>query len=164
MTIEQIVSEIKDVMELNREYKRKNNEVLSHAMNALTRENNDYEHGLNDCWASMTRLVNMKTFEREKIFKANSVRDILEEYTPHEVLKRMEHYESNVSKVEFQVGDKVKNIEYGTVGIILEESDVDPTERTWSVYTENNGVEFWCESEIDKTGERADIQSLFKKI
>lgn len=161
MTNEEILTEIRDAMELNKEARIKSNEVLNHTMNALNSNNNDYEYnrGLADCWGLFLQISKLKSSEREEAFGINSLKDILELSSPQEAMSKVNNVVG--SKTVFNPGDKVKHNDDGIVAIILEETDVDPTERTWQVYTENGCVEFWNESEIDKIDEHVDLSELF---
>lgn len=160
MTNEKILLEVREAMELNKEARIKSNEVLNHIMNALSSNNNDeYNRGLTDCWDLFIQISKIKSSEREELFGINSLKDILELSSPQEAMDKVNNIVG--SKTVFNPGDKVKHDDDGIVAIILEETDVDPTERTWQVYTENGCVEFWNESEIDKTDEHVDLSELF---
>lgn len=159
MTNEEILTEIKEVMEMNKEARLKSNEVLNHAMNSLSSEENGYNRGLADCWDLFIKISKLKSGERETLFGINSLKDILELSSPQEAMSKIKNVYSN--KVIFNAGDKVKHNENETMAIVLEETDVDPTERTWQVYTENGRVEYWNESEIEKTDEYVELSDLF---
>ena len=162
MTNEEILTEIREAMELNKEARVKSNEVLNHTMNALISNNNDedeYNRGLTDCWDLFTQISKLKSGEREELFGFNSLKNILELLSPQEAMNKVKNVVSD--RVKFNSGDKVKHNDDGIVAIILEETDVDLTERTWQVYTENGCVEYWNESEIDKTDEHVDLSELF---
>lgn len=161
MTNEEILTEIREAMELNKEARIKSNDVLNHVINALNSNNNDseYNRGLTDCWELFIKISKLKSSEREELFGINSLKDILELSSPLEAMSKVQDVISD--KVMFNSGDKVKHNDDGIMAIILEETDVDPTERTWQVYTENGCVEYWNESEIDKTDERVDLSELF---
>lgn len=162
MTNEEILTEIREAMELNKEARIKSNDVLNHTMNVLNSNNNnddEYNRGLTDCWELFIKISKLKSNEREDLFGINSLKDILELSSPQEAMSKVQDVISD--KATFNSGDKVKHNNDGIMAIILEETDVDPTERTWQVYTENGCVEFWNESEIDKTDERVDLSELF---
>lgn len=160
MTNEEILLEVREAMELNKEARIKSNEVLNHTMNALSSNNNDeYNRGLTDCWDLFIQISKLKSSEREELFGINSLKDILELSSPQEAMSKVNNVVG--SKTVFNSGDKVKHDDDGIMAIILEETDVDPTERTWQVYTENGCVEYWNESEIDKTDEHVDLSELF---
>lgn len=162
MTNGEILTEIREAMELNKEARLKSNEVLNHTMNALNSEQlkqDEYNRGLSDCWDLFIKISKLKSGERETLFGINSLKDILEVISPQEAMNKINDINSN--KMIFNSGDKVRHNEDGTVAIILDETDVDPTERTWQVYTENGCVEYWNESEIDKTEEHVDLSDLF---
>lgn len=161
MTNEEILTEIRDAMELNKEARIKSNEVLNHTMNALNSNNNDYEYnrGLADCWDLFLQISKLKSSEREEAFGINSLKDILELSSPQEAMNKVKDITND--KIVFNSGDKVKHNDDGIMAIILEETDIDPTERTWQVYTENGCVDFWNESEIYKTDEHVNLSELF---
>lgn len=160
MTNEEILLEVREAMELNKEARIKSNEVLNHTMNALSSNNDDeYNRGLTDCWDLFIQISKLKSSEREELFGINSLKDILELSSPQEAMSKVNNVVG--SKTVFNPGDKVKHDDDGIMAIILDETDVDPTERTWQVYTENGCVEYWNESEIDKTDERVDLSELF---
>lgn len=162
MTNEEIITEIREAMELNKEARIKSNDVLNHAINSLNSEQSkqdEYNRGLTDCWALFIKISKLKSGEREALFGMNSLKDILNLSSHQEVMNKVNDVNSN--KMVLNTGDKVRHNEDGTIAIILDETDVDPTERTWQVYTENGCVEFWNESEIDKTDEHVELCDLF---
>lgn len=162
MTNEEILLEIREAMELNKEARLKSNEVLNHTMNALNSEQSkqdEYNRGLTDCWELFIKISKLKSGERETLFGINSLKDILELSSPQEAMNKVNDINSN--KMVFNAGDKVRRSEDGIMAIILDETDVDPMERTWEVYTENGCVEFWNESEIEKTDEHVELFDLF---
>lgn len=160
MTNEEILLEVREAMELNKEARIKSNEVLNHTMNALSSKNDDeYNRGLTDCWDLFIQISKLKSSEREELFGINSLKDILELSSPQEAMSKVNNVVG--SKTVFNPGDKVKHDDDGIMAIILDETDVDPTERTWQVYTENGCVEYWNESEINKTDDSVDLSELF---
>lgn len=116
MTNEEIIKEIKDTMELNRETKRTTNDVLSKALSALSCKKNieeeSYNQGLNDAWELAKKIIVGKNeggyliSELIGIFGYIEFDKIVSNFTPQKAIARAEAYEKEQKEQkEIKIGD-----------------------------------------------------------
>lgn len=109
--------------------------------------NKSYEDGLSDAWSAITKLESMSSDSRYEMFDKQELpfHKILAEYSPAQLLAKIETYE----KRHFKVGTKVRTIKsedcygtelftVGTVGTIVEIISND----TWPYLVESGSCRF----------------------
>lgn len=168
-TKEQILTEIQDVMILNKDNVAKCNSALSDAKSLIMHEekelknrlDEEYKRGMNDAWEIARELCETDYNECNKIFGNTSVEPVIKTYSPSVVKEKIESYreekENRLNKIH--VGDVVQDNNDSTKATVLDcdaETTIDD-ERYWMVFTENGCVESWCENEFTKTGESVDV-------
>jgi len=122
-----------------------------------------YVDGLKDAWELAKKILYgideqlIEIFElnvKPAFFNLTHKRAIINDYTPEEVLAKIEAY-----KKEIKVGDVVED-EEGTKALVIDEA----TENTCFVFTENGCVEDWYKMDLKKTGNKISIESLLRQI
>ena len=111
-------------------------------------ENDDYNHGLNDAYKIITKILNMNSRELSTLLgytPANSI-SVINTYSIKGLANLVESYNN---EKQVSVGDEVIEDD-GIKAIVLDEADED---GVYYVITENGCVEKWDRNLFDTTGE-----------
>lgn len=103
-----------------------------------------HEDGLNEAWELVRRLKNELTpSERTELFGYYSPDDVIDIYTPQEVIKRLEKYD------EIKVGDEVEYISTSDRGVV---EHISKFTQTISVMWDNGSIGEASIKKFKKTG------------
>ena len=128
------------------------------------------DEGRNEVWELIKEIDKISSRDMVKeIFGYDCVYDIIPNLTPQEALEKYNKY-----KKEFEVGDVVhlshsENLDirdippYGVITYMYD-GNVDRQEKVFEVLLSNGDYVSCYNYEVEKTGERADIQNVLKQI
>lgn len=129
----------------------------------LPKPDKTYEQGLQDAWGLVRRLVAntnpSKLIDMGKFFGASDIVDILDKYTPQEVLAKLKAYEKST---EIKVGDVVSN---GKHALLCVKKDDD-----YFYFLDKDGAHIFLtkqnleKAELNKTGKHIDLEGIFEQI
>lgn len=173
-TNEQVIKEIYDAMQVNKEVRAKCNIALSDAISFVQHTekvvhdqlDEQYKRGMYDAWEIIKNLYRLGKNECENIFGFSFVAYIVENYTPDAAKAKIDSYnkEINIENDDIHVGDIVQDNNDNTKATILDhDADTDLDKKYWMVFTENGCVESWHEADFSKTGESVDVNSVLIK-
>lgn len=169
-TMEQILNEIQNAMTLNKNNVAKCNVALSDAKGFIMHEEKElqnrleeeYKRGMNETWEIARELCKTGYEECSEIFGDSSVETAIKNYTPKEVREKIMSYkeEQEKKKEEIIVGSIVMDIDDGRKATVL---DVDKSDNTFWVFTNEGNLECWLKNNIENTGEFIDVTSALMK-
>lgn len=169
-TSEQILNEIQNTMALNKNNVAKCNVALSDAKDFIMHEEKElqnrleeeYKRGMNEAWEVARELCKTGYEECSEIFGDSSVETAIKNYTPKEVREKITSYkeEQEKKKEEIIVGSIVMDIDDGQKAIVL---DVDKSDNSFWVFTNEGNLECWLKNNIENTGEFIDVTSALIK-
>ena len=174
-TNEQIIKEIYDAMQVNKDVRAKCNTALSDAISLvqhIEKEMQDrlveeYNRGMNDAWETAREILTTYHDICPRIFGEPSAEYVIRAYAPNRAKSKIESYNEETRKEnnKVHVGDVVKSKEDETKATVLDCDELTTLEdeRYWTVFTENGCVETWCEDDFTKTGESVDVNSVLIK-
>lgn len=167
MTREEVLKEIDEATKSFKESKKKINNALCHARNVVSKDelqipySEAYNRGLEDAWKLARKIILDEEdggMSFNKIFKiyARGEVDILKDFSPQDVMKKLEAYENEIS-----VGDVLKT-NYGTgvaINIFIPENS-----QKRSVYVLYEDGAIGLVDEYEETARHIDIQQILKQI
>lgn len=169
-TKEQILVEIGSAMELNKNTRAKCNMALSDAISLIqhnekelqNRLDEEYKCGMNDAWKIARELCKIGYEECSEIFGDSSIETAIKNYTPKEVREKIMSYkkEQEKKKEEIIVGSIVMDIDDEQKATVL---DVDKSDNSFWVFTNEGNLECWLKNNIENTGEFIDVTSALMK-
>lgn len=169
-TMEQILNEIQNAMTLNKDNVAKCNVALSDAKGFIMhkekelqdRLEEEYKRGMNETWEIARELYTTGCKECAEIFGYSSVENIIRNYTPKEIKEKIMSYkeEQEKKKEEIIVGSIVMDIDDGQKATVL---DVDKSDDSFWVFTNEGNLECWIKNNIENTGEFIDVTSALMK-
>lgn len=175
MSNEEIVKEIDEATNLMTEAKVKMNVALNLARGAIVKGNavdkeaynKGLEDGRNEVWEWLKKFGKMRANEAKRLYGYNGeLWEIFDNFTPQEVLEKLEAYEKEQEekrKAEemavINVGDVV---EYDGVQAVV--MDIDIVDNV-ALFTENACIESWLpQCTFKKTGKHIDISSILQQL
>lgn len=169
-TIEQILNEIQNAMTLNKDNVAKCNVALSDAKGFIihkekelqNRLEEEYKRGMNETWEIARELCKTGYKECSEIFGDSSVETAIKNYTPKEVREKIMFYkeEQEKKKEEIIIGSIVMDIYDGQKATVL---NVDKSDDSFWVFTNEGNLECWLKNNIENTGEFIDVTSALMK-
>lgn len=169
-TMEQILNEIQNAMTLNKHNVAKCNVALSDTKGFIMHEEKElqnrleeeYKRGLNEAWEIARELCKTGYEECSEIFGDSSVETAIKNYTPKEVREKIMSYkeEQEKKKEEIIIGSIVMDIDDGQKATVL---DVDKSDDSFWVFTNEGNLECWLKNNIENTGEFIDVTSALMK-
>ena len=170
LTSEQIIEEIKSAMTLNKDVKARCNEALTHAMSLIMHEakelqsrfNEEYRHGMNDAWEIARELCKTGYDECAAIFGDDSVEHVIKNHTPLKVKEMIDFYREEKEKKENEIviGSVIRDKDDGRKATVLE---LDSTDDSYCVYTEEGVVEYWDKIDVEKSDGHVDVYNVLIK-
>lgn len=172
MNKEEAIKKCREAIEFNKTVRDKNNNVLSHAIGLLEKNDGEYERGLNDGWGLAKKVVYMSTDDRFHAFGCKSPALTLEHHSGLDARKLYNEYMEEKKKKEEEaakpkLGDVVHI--FGLNGTFIADGVlIGMTCDKYYILRKSRGPvpEAWdIESyEFEKTGEYIDIQGMLDKI
>lgn len=170
MTNETLIKAIDEVCELNKEARRRSNDVLSKVRGQLTKKSSEeYERGLNDGWELATNVCYMSTDDRFHIFGCKAPALTLKHHTGSDAFKLYNEYMEEQKEEETTdpvLGDLVEFIHVQSEdvrrGIFISNDGL-----LYTTYLDPNGkLATICRERfmIKKTGEHIDIQGMLDRL
>lgn len=168
-TMEQILNEIQNAMILNKDNVAKCNVALSNAKGFIMhkekelqdRLEEEYKRGMNETWEIARELCTTGCKECAEIFGYSSVENIIRNYTPKQIMEKIASFrKENDKKEEIIVGNIVIDRYKEIKAAVLE---LDHTDNTLCVFTQNGDIEYWFYDDIENTGEFVDINNILFK-
>lgn len=182
MTTEQLIKEMDEFIELNKDARRIGNELMNNIKGRFEhlerKADKSYEKGLEDAWELCRKIFSddddaLLPLELREIFTcwdaANYFINILHNHTAKEALEMVSEYEKKKAEEEakrIRIGDVVRlkdPIGYGP-GVVAGLSDdgkcvsVIFSDFSW----QKNAL--WFVDQIEKTGQHVDLEKLFEGI
>lgn len=170
-TNEQIIKEIYDAMQVNKNTRAKCNTALSDAISLIQHTERvvqdqlteEYRRGINDAWEIARELCKTRYDECSEIFGDSSIEYVIKEFNPFRVKEKIESYrkeKGEKKKEEIIVGNIVIDKGKGIKATVLE---LDHTDDSFCVYTQNGDIEYWLQDDIENTGVFVDVNSALIK-
>lgn len=174
MNKEQLIKQIDEFMELNRQCRQDGNDILNRVRGVLTKKNSDdYEKGLNDAW-ELAQIIGGTSHpgfydidELNDIFGWDDTADIFDHFSYAEALAKVQEYEKKKEEEmnKLTPGDvvEVHNMTYGDCKAIFvkyEDDDIILFRRkggSFRLIGKNN----W---DIVKTDKHIDISGLVEVL
>lgn len=168
-TKEQILNEIQNAMTLNKDNVAKCNVALSDAKGFIMHEEKElqnrleeeYKRGMNEAWEIARELCKTGYEECSEIFGDSSVETAIKNYTPKEVREKIDFFrKEKEKKEEIAIGNIVIDMSREIKAVVLE---LDHTDNTFCVFTQNGDIEYWFHDDVENTGEFVDINNILFK-
>lgn len=168
-TSEQILVEIGSAMELNKNTRAKCNIALSDAISLIqhnekemqNRLDEEYKRGMNEAWEIAREICKTGYEECSEIFGDSSVEAAIKNYTPKEVREKIDFFrKEKEKKEEITIGNIVIDRSREIKAVVLE---LDHTDNTFCVFTQNGDIEYWFHDDVENTGEFVDINNILFK-